>query len=214
MALKAFVHTLERKKWDVDCPGRAPYAGGMRWDALFNDMESQFAEAGRLALEGEINERTRAEMVGLPLEHRLRAAVGCRIGVHLLCGESVRGELRHAGADALVLDEDRHQVLIPYTAAARYVGLGRHALPENSAVRRSIGLAHSLRGLARDRAELSVTVGGASALRLSGVIDRVGSDYIDLASVTPGEVRRGRSVSEVSAIPFIALAMIRSRKAE
>ncbi|MDP9985093.1 MULTISPECIES: hypothetical protein [Arthrobacter] len=186
----------------------------MRWDALFNDMESQFAEADRLALDSEINERTRAEMVSVPLEHRLRAAVGCRIGVYLLCGESARGELRHAGADALVLDEDQHQVLIPYAAAARYVGLGRHALPENSPVRRSIGLAHALRGLARDRAELSVTIsGGGGALRLAGVIDRVGRDYIDLASVTPGEVRRSRSVREVSAIPFTVLAMIRSPKA-
>ncbi|WP_307425609.1 hypothetical protein [Pseudarthrobacter defluvii] len=185
----------------------------MRWDALFNDMESQFAEADRLALDSEINERTRAELVGLPLEHRLRAAVGYRIGVHLLCGESAHGELRHAGADALVLDEDQHQVLIPYAAAARYVGLGRHALPENSPVRRSIGLAHSLRGLARDRTELSVTLGGgAAAVRLSGVIDRVGRDYIDLASVSPGEARRSQSVSQVSAIPFTALAMIRSHK--
>ena len=191
-----------------------PYAGGMRWDALFNDLESQLEEADRLALDSEISERTRAEMVSLPLEYRLRAAVGYRIGVHLLCGESVQGELRHAGADALVLDEEQHQVLIPYTAAARYVGLGRHARREGSTVRRSIGLAHSLRGLARDRAELSVTVGGGTGVgRLAGVIDRVGRDYIDLASVTPGEARRSRSVTEVSAIPFTALAMIRSHKA-
>ena len=92
----------------------------MRWDALFNDIESQLAEADRLSLDAEINERTRAELVSLRLEHRFRGAVGCRIGVHLLCGESAQGELTHAGADALVLDEDRHQVLIPYAAAARY----------------------------------------------------------------------------------------------
>jgi hypothetical protein len=185
----------------------------MRWDALFNDMESQLAEADRLALDTEINERTRAEMVSLPLEDRLRAAVGYRIGVHLICGESVHGELTHAGADALVLDEDQYQVLIPYAAAARYVGLGRHLRAENSAVRRSIGLAHALRGLARDRAELSVTIGAAAgAVRLAGVIDRVGRDYIDLATVIPGEARRSQSVGQVSAIPFAALAMIRSLK--
>ena len=34
----------------------------MRWDALFNDIESQFAESDRLSLEAEINERARAEM--------------------------------------------------------------------------------------------------------------------------------------------------------
>jgi len=191
----------------------ATYAGGMRWDALFNDIESQLAEADRLALDAEINERTRAELVSLSLEDRLRASLGYRIGVHLLCGESARGELTHAGADALVLDEDPYQVLVPYAAVARYVGLGRHAQAESSSVRRSIGLAHSLRGLARDRTELAVTVGGAAgSVHLAGVIDRVGRDYIDLAVVMPGEVRRSQGVSQVSAIPFAGLAMIRSRK--
>jgi hypothetical protein len=185
----------------------------MRWDALFNDIESQLAEVDRLSVDAEINERTRAELVSLPLEDRLRASVGYRIGVHLLCGEAAHGELTHAGADALVLDDEQCQVLVPYAAVARYVGLGRHAQAEISAVRRSIGLAHSLRGLARDRAELAVTVGGAAgAVRLAGVIDRVGRDYIDLAVVTPGEVRRSQGVSQVSAIPFAGLAMIRSRK--
>ncbi|MBT2566535.1 hypothetical protein J7I84_08525 [Arthrobacter sp. ISL-85] len=188
----------------------------MRWDALFNDMESQIAEADRLTLDSEVSERTRAEMVGLRVEDRLRAAVGYRIGVHLLCGDSAQGELTHVGADALVLDEDQHQVLIPYAAAARYVGLGRHARTENSSVRRSIGLAHSLRALARDRTEVSVTMGGGAGtgtVRLAGVIDRVGGDYIDLAAVIPGEARRTQSVGQVSAIPFTALAMLRSHKA-
>ena len=199
----------------VDGRDWEPYSDGMRWDALFNDMESQLAEADRLALDTEVNERTRVEMVGLPLEDRLRAAVGYRIGVQLSCGDMVHGELTHAGADALVLDEDQTQVLIPYGAAMRYVGLGRQTRPEKSPVRRSIGLAHALRGLARDRAEVSVTIGGAAgAVRLAGVIDRVGRDYIDLAAVVPGEPRRSRSVGQVSAIPFAALAMIRSHKTD
>ena len=183
----------------------------MRWDALFNDMESQLAEADRLALETEVNDRARAEMVGLPLEDRLRATIGCRIGVHLLCGDSIQGELLHAGADALVLDAGRHQVLIPYWAAARYTGLGRHMRAENSRVRRSLGFAHSLRSLARDRSELVVTIGGGAGMtRLAGVIDRVGSDYLDLAAVVPGEARRSGSVGHVSAIPFSVVAMVRS----
>lgn len=183
----------------------------MRWDALFNDMESQLADADRLALEAEVNDRARAEMVGLPLEDRLRATIGCRIGVHLLCGDSIQGELLHAGADALVLDAGRHQVLIPYWAAARYTGLGRHMRAENSRVRRSLGFAHSLRSLARDRSELVVTIGGGAGMtRLAGVIDRVGSDYLDLAAVVPGEARRSGSVGQVSAIPFSVVAMVRS----
>lgn len=185
----------------------------MRWDALFDDMESQFAEQERLSLDAEINERTRAEMVDAGLADRLRGALGCRLAVHLACGDVIHGTLSHAGADALVLDEEQHQVLVPYSAVVRYVGLGRFSVAEPSPVRRSLGLAHALRALARDRAELAVTVGhGAGAVRLAGVIDRVGKDYLDLATFTPGEVRRSNQVSQVSVIPFAGVAAIRSRR--
>jgi hypothetical protein len=185
----------------------------MRWDALFEDLESQFAEADRLALDAEISERARAEMVGLELADRLRAVLGCRLTVYLATGESFSGTLSHAGGDALVLDEEQHQLLIPYAAAVRYVGLGRLSLPESSSVRRGIGLASALRGMARDRAELSVMTGSAAGtVRLAGVIDRVGRDYFDLAVLSPGEVRRSHRVSQIATIPFAALAAIRSRR--
>jgi len=183
----------------------------MRWDALFEDLEGQLAEPGRLALEAEISDRVRAEMVNIVLADRLRGSLGCMLAVHLACGETVQGSLRHAGADALVLAQGGYQVLIPYAAAVRYVGLGRYAAAEASPVRRKIGLAHALRGLARDREELAVVLSaGQGALRLAGVIDRVGKDFLDLAAVAPGEVRRSGSVIEVSTIPFAALAMVRS----
>ncbi|MFF1251228.1 hypothetical protein ACFVYC_01835 [Pseudarthrobacter sp. NPDC058329] len=198
---------------NIDAARAAPYAGRMRWDALFDDLESQFAEADRLALDAEVNERARAEMVGLELADRLRAVLGCRLTVYLSSGESFSGTLTHAGGDALVLDEEQHQLLIPYAAAGRYVGLGRLSLAESSSVRRGIGLGRALRGMARDRAELSVLVGNAGgAMRLAGVIDRVGRDYFDLAVLMPGEARRSHQVSQIATIPFTALAAIRSRR--
>ena len=185
----------------------------MRWDALFNDLESQFTEADRLALDAEINERARAraEMVSLELADRLRGVLGCRLTVYLASGESFSGMLVHAGGDALVLNEGQHQTLIPYAAAARYMGLGRFSTTETSSVRRKLGLSHALRSMARDRAVLSVLVGSTSgSARLAGVIDRVGKDYLDLAVVNPGEVRRSHQVSHVATIPFAALAAITS----
>jgi hypothetical protein len=186
----------------------------MRWDALFNDLEGQFTEADRLVLDAQINERVRAEMVGLELADRLRGVLGCRVSVYLASGELFSGTLTHVGGDALVLDEEQHQVLIPYTAAARYVGLGRLSAAETSPVRRRLGLSRALRSMARDRAELTVLVGNASgSVRLAGVIDRVGMDYLDLAVLSPGEVRRNSQVSQVTTIPFAALAAIRSLRA-
>jgi hypothetical protein len=209
----SFVQTLEKEGVSVDLVVEGPYADQMRWDALFDDLESQFAESGRLALESEVNERARAEAVGLELADRLRGVMDCRLTVYLASGESFSGILRHAGRDALVLHEDRHQVLIPYAAATRYTGFGRLSTAETSAVRRKLGLTHALRGMARDRAELSVITGSAAGtMRLAGVIDRVGKDYFDVAVLAPGEVRRSHQVSQVATIPFTALQAIRARR--
>ncbi|WP_426225452.1 hypothetical protein [Pseudarthrobacter sp. DSP2-3-2b1] len=187
----------------------------MRWDALFDDMEAQFAEGDRLAIEAEISERARVEGAAIVLVDRLRGSVSSQVIVHLLCGKTFEGTLSHAGAEALVLNEARHQVLIPYGAVARYSGLGRVSIAEPSQVRRRIGLASALRGLGRDRAELEVTVrsGPEQANGLTGVIDRVGNDFFDMALVNPGEARRASSVRQVATIPFQALGAIRSRSA-
>ncbi|MET3204400.1 UNVERIFIED_ORG: hypothetical protein ABIB21_001188 [Arthrobacter sp. UYEF13] len=184
----------------------------MRWDALFSDMEAQFAEGERLALDAEISERARAETASVALADRLRGSLESHVAVHLVCGRVFEGTLSHAGADALVLNEMRHQVLIPYGAVASYAGLGLVSVAESSQVRRRIGLAHALRGLARDRAELGVTLRHMpeSGSGLAGVIDRVGSDFLDLALVTPGESRRASQVRQIATIPFAALGALRS----
>lgn len=85
-------------------------------------------------------------------------------------------------------------------------------MEEPSSVRRKLGLASALRGLARDRADLSVfLIGGAEGMPgLSGVIDRVGRDYFDLAVTRPGEARRATNVSQVATVPFSALGALRS----
>ncbi|MDI3279739.1 hypothetical protein QK292_19565, partial [Arthrobacter sp. AL08] len=83
-----------------------------RWDALFSDMEAQFAEGERLGLDAEISERARAETASVALADRLRGSLESHVAVHLVCGRVFEGTLSHAGADALVLNEMRHQVLI------------------------------------------------------------------------------------------------------
>lgn len=192
--------------------GVRTYAVRMRWDALFDDLENQMTEQDRLVLDAEISERVRAELVGTGVADRLRGSLDCRLSVHLLCGETVHGVLCHVGADALVLDEGQYQALVPYASVARYTGLGRLAPGEPSSVKRRLGLAQALRGLARDRAELSLTVGaGPASVRLAGVIDRVGADFLDLALVAPGDVRRNAQVRQVSTVPFTAVSLVRSR---
>lgn len=191
---------------------RRPSLGGMRWDALFLDLETQVAASERLDLDAEIAERTRIETAAMELSDRLRGSLGRLIVVQLASGLAFEGILSHAGSQALVLDEPGHQVLVPYVAAVRYLGLSRLAVAEPSRVRQKLGLASALRGLARDRARLAVLTTGGSAGEptLHGVIDRVGRDYFDLAVTGEGEERRAINVRQLATIPFTALAAVRS----
>ncbi|MFF2315653.1 hypothetical protein ACFVTE_05220 [Arthrobacter sp. NPDC058097] len=185
----------------------------MRWNALFQDLEQQLAEAGVLGMESEIAERSRADTAAIALDDRLRGSVGCHVGVHLNSGPVFAGTLSHAGSESLVIEEPTHQVLIPYAAVGHYTGLGRFAVAEVSIVRRKLGLASALRGLARDRAELTVLLAGRSPdLQLPGVIDRVGRDFFDLALTLPGEARRAGRVADVATVPFQSLSALRSRR--
>ncbi|AOT05714.1 hypothetical protein ASPU41_19495 [Arthrobacter sp. U41] len=186
----------------------------MRWDDLFSDLETQMAATERLDLDAEITERTRAEAAAVELADRLRGSLGLLIMVQLASGSTFEGTLSHAGSQALVLDESRHQVLVPYASAVRYRGLSRVAVPEPSRVRQRLGLASALRGLARDRASLGVLISGGSAgeSTLHGVIDRVGRDYLDLAVTGEGEERRAANVRQLATIPFAALAGIKSAR--
>lgn len=190
------------------------YADGMRWDALFHDLETQMAAGERLDLDAEISERTRTEEATVELADRLRGSLGRLIVVQLASGSTIEGTLSHAGSQALVLDEPRHQVLVPYASAVRYLGLSRLAVAEPSKVRQRLGLASALRGLSRDRAGLGLLLWGGPTgeTTLFGVIDRVGRDYLDLAVTGDGEERRAANVRQLATIPFAALAGIRSAR--
>ena len=196
----------------IDRGEAAAYAGAMRWDALFGDMEAQLAATVRLELDAETAERTRADAAAVDLTDRLRGSLGLLVGVQLASGSMFEGVLSHVGSQALVLNEPRHQLLIPYASAVRYLGLSRLAVAEPSRVRQRLGLASALRALARDRAALAILVlhGSAAEATLHGVIDRVGRDHLDLAVTGEGEDRRAANVRQVTTIPFAALAALRS----
>ncbi|WP_211877696.1 hypothetical protein [Pseudarthrobacter albicanus] len=185
----------------------------MRWDALFEDMEAQLAAGERLDFDAEVAERTRADAAAVELADRLRGSLGLRIGIHLASGTLFEGVLSHVGSQSMVLDEPRHQMLIPQASAVRYTGLSRLAVTEHSMVRQRLGLASSLRALSRDRASLTVLVArGPAEAVLHGVIDRVGQDFLDLALTHAGEDRRAANVRQTATIPFAALAGLRSSR--
>jgi len=60
----------------IDRRRRHAYAGAMRWDALFADMEAQLAASERLDLDAEIAERARVDAAAVELADRLRGSWG------------------------------------------------------------------------------------------------------------------------------------------
>ena len=83
------------------------------------------------------------------------------------------------------------------------------AVSEPSIVRRRLGLGSALRGLARNRARVTIFAGhGRADAGLHGIIDTVGRDFLDLAVTRDGRERPPANARQVIAIPFGALAPI------
>lgn len=178
----------------------------MRWDALFDDLEGQLSRLDGLDLAAEVAERARAERARITLSRRLLAHHATTLRVWTASGDIV-GTVEDVAPAWLVLAEDVTRVLIPTSAVLRVDGLGRHLAAEPGKVLRSLSLGHALRALARDRAGVAVMVAGAA---VTGTIDRVGADHLDLAMHAPGELRRRQVVVGPTTICFSAIDWVKS----
>lgn len=177
----------------------------MRWESLFADVEAQVAAAERAEMDAEVAERTRAEWSRIRLADRLRAAVGHDVHLLLGGGHRVAGTCTDAGREWVALREAATQVLVPLHAVVAVTGLPGAVAPPAGAVLRRLGLAHALRAVVRDRRPVRV-LAGASVL--TGTVDRVAADHLDLAEHPLDEPRRPRSVRQVSSVPFPALQAV------
>lgn len=196
----------------------------MRWDMLFDDLESQLDREQRdeeraLALESE-----RLRLARLGLRDRLMAMAaadedGAGVRVELAGGRTVHLRPASFGRDwvsgALVGRGDATQCVVP-TSSLAAICAGRRQVDESLApmplpsarVAERIGLAFVLRDLSRRRVAIDVeSLDG----RHHGTIDRVGLDHLDLALHEPGVPRREREVRGYRLVPFGRLVLIRFR---
>ncbi|PWJ54823.1 hypothetical protein SAMN06264364_10527 [Quadrisphaera granulorum] len=180
----------------------------MRWDALFADLEAQL-DAAADDVAAMHAERVRAEVAGVELRDRLRAAPGQRLVVRLDGGSSVEGVLSAAGPDWLLVREATGEALVPLAAVALLQGLTRSLAAPPGVVEGRLGLASALRGLARDRSPVTVWLRGHPPLVLTGTVDRVGADHLDLAQHPVDEPRRQGAVRGVVVVPVGALGCVR-----
>ena len=186
----------------------------MRWDSLFADMEAQLHAAGQRGLESEANELARLNHAETSLGDRLRGQVGSGIRLTVSGGLQFTGALVHVGSSWLVLNERARSVLVPLPAIQLLEGLSRSSSVEKSSVAKRLGMGSALRALARDRADVVLHLASGSASRtVNGMIDRVGSDFFELAAVPSGEARRASNVRTVYAVPFTAIGALASVRA-
>ncbi|WP_188754946.1 hypothetical protein [Microbacterium album] len=189
----------------------------MRWERFFEDLEDQLAaewEAERAALESEA-ERLRLARVELrarlvALAHGAEAPVT----LELSDGECAEARVTAVGADWLAAAEadGRRLLIVPLRAIAcahaAHGDLLRSARPieERDRLAERVTLALALRDLARRRVGVAI---GTDARILTGTIDRVGADHLDLALHEPGAPRRAAEVRGYRMLPLAAVAWVR-----
>jgi hypothetical protein len=182
----------------------------MRWDALFADLEAQLDAVQAEELSGEVADRTRHELGRLRTVDRLRAARGRQVVARLQGAGVLVGDVADVGADWVLLEEPGGgAALVALAAVVALSGVGtRSELPGSEGeVERRFDLRFALRRLVRDRAVVEVTL--VDGTRVTGTLDRVGTDHLDLAQHDPGELRRASAVRQVLLLPLGAVTLVR-----
>jgi hypothetical protein len=183
----------------------------MRWQQLFDDLESQFEAEEAAAERAESASRVRAEVGAVRLAERLAGARGFPLVLGLGGAGQVTGVLAGSGPGWVLLEDDQGREQLVALAAVRTVaGLGRRtAVPEPAgAVRARLDLRRALRGLARDLSAVQLVLDDGGTL--TGTVDRVGADYVELAVHPADAPRRRESVQEVRAVVITAVAVVRT----
>ena len=179
----------------------------MRWERLFEDLEAEADEASRAERNDEVADRTWREVGRQQLTDRLRAAAGREIVVRVSGAGAVRGSVASTGNGWVLVDEiSGTQTLVPTRHVIAVGGLGRKAAVPGSEGRvgARLGLSYALRGISRDRVRviLALVDGGT----LTGIIARVGADFLDLAPAEGADQGQARALT---AVPLNAIVLIR-----
>lgn len=199
----------------------------MRWDNLFDDLESQLEHeltAEEVDLHAE-EERLRLARLGLrdrllslhahaaaPSEAvRLVLTDGSRISVIAsnFGRDWLAGELRDEGSR-------KAECIVPLDAVSGLVlskedvlrSLDSASQPESShSLSARLGLAFVLRDLCRRRQPVTLTLVGGAAMH--GTLDRVGRDHCDLAVHESGAARRESAVLEYRLVRLNQILLVR-----
>jgi len=197
----------------------------MRWDNLFDDLESQLEQElgaeegdllaeeerlrlGRLALRDRMIAMTR-QGDGPPEQLRLALRDGSAVSVAVgsIGRDWLVGELIGARRGSCVVPMGAVAALLPTAEQLARSVAAEPAVEPSASLSARLGLAFVLRDLCRRRAGVDLST--ASGERVHGTIDRVGRDHLDLAEHEPGLPRRAASVGRIRILPFSELLLVR-----
>lgn len=188
----------------------------VRWEALFADLEAQMAAAEVAEVGSRAAAMTRAEFARTALPDRLRAQGDAPVSLRLRDGRWVQGQVVDVARRwvLLAVPTGRHdgdglppgRLLVVLTAVERLRDLTPRSVPGEGVVA-SLGVGSALRALARDRAAVTLLLVSGD---LTGTVDRVGEDHLDVAVHPADAPRRPSSVTETATVTFEALLGVRS----
>jgi hypothetical protein len=206
----------------------------MRWENLFDDLESQLeqeldaeevdllAEEERLRLGRlSLRDRVRAMSDGAEAEPvRFALADGSRavVRVSAVGRDWLAGGLESTARRAASCVVPLAAVTAVFPTPAQLVRSLEEppAAPAPGSLSARLGITFVLRDLCRRRASVDLVVRGgtidggtAQSGRVHGTIDRVGRDHLDLAEHEPGALRRDRDVTAVRMLPLSELVLVR-----
>lgn len=180
----------------------------MRWEALFADLAARADALERAERDQEIAERYRIESGSVTLRARLSASAGRRIHVRLSSGSLATGVVADVGPDWVLVRDERNRETVLATAAVVSVhGLDRSsdADARPNAVADKLSIRSVLRAISRERSVVRIELRGGADL--TGQIDRVASDHVDLTARRVGEIGRA-AAPDSTAVAISALAML------
>jgi hypothetical protein len=189
----------------------------MRWERLFSDLDARFDDLADAEMLAELADRERVAAGAISTVERLGGAVGRQLRVRTTVGLTVTGALGQIGPDWLLLQEGPgRDAVLAASAVAVIEGLSAATGPTIKGIALRLNLRYALRGIARDRSPVSLVVRGGLGepaglyTEITGTIDRIGADFIEVALHAPWEARRAASVRSVVLVPLSAVILVRA----
>ncbi len=185
----------------------------MQWERrlsdLFEDLEQQAAGLHLAERDAELADRSQAEYAHVMFASRMHASVGRPASLDVLGVGALPGTIAGAGVDWCLLrsSEGSREWVVRLAAVKAARGLSQRALSEQARpVVAALSFRSALRGVAESRDP--AVVHHLDGSQTSGVLGRVGSDFVEMVDVGD-EAGRGRSAPAVDVLRLASIGAVR-----